>query len=500
MMRFLQRNLAALHIFSMLAAFTWICGGARADLLAPVIPWFVLVVSVALVFFPQNRHEETLAEARERVWKALVKDRLAWVFAALVALLAIPFLNRGLCPVCDADAIAAGKSMAPPVPFLPYCVDVADHYGVFLWFAPIAVATLATKHALLKRGKRLLLEMMVWNAVALALLGFAQQATGAAAPLWGLWSKPMPSYFFSVWGYPNMAGDYFVFFLAVAGGMWQHRMSEVAAMPGDREFEGAKTVKHRRLLAHYMLLAVGILYIAALDTLSRSAIILGTLVVGALAAHTFAGEFRRRDRAGRLRLAVGALFIVLAAAFVAVCCTPDELRKETSTLSTGAVLERVGGRGQYHQRVAMAIWRDHKLFGVGGWGYKHLGPSYMTDEELGRMQMIGGVNVHDDYIQFLCEHGAVGAGLIFAAFLLLVMPIATAWKRFYNWARFARPGEGPGRPYILYCMPAPVLWSMVGLTASLIHCFADCPFRTPAVLGSVLAALACADGYFPREK
>ena len=38
------RNAAVFHIFAIIAMFSWICGGTRADLLVPVVPWFLLLL------------------------------------------------------------------------------------------------------------------------------------------------------------------------------------------------------------------------------------------------------------------------------------------------------------------------------------------------------------------------------------------------------------------------------------------------------------------------
>mgnify|MGYP003288017967 CR=1 FL=1 len=47
----------------------------------------------------------------------------------------------------------------------------------------------------------------------------------------------------------------------------------------------------------------------------------------------------------------------------------------------------------------------------------------MTDEEKAEIQEIGGINVHNDYMQFLCEHGAVGTLLLISILLGLLIPI-----------------------------------------------------------------------------
>ena len=89
-----------------------------------------------------------------------------------VVLLLIPFVNNGLCTSCDAALIAQGVSPKPPLPFLPFCVNRMDHLNVVLWFMVVLPSLVIVHHALARRGKRLVIELIVWNGVAMAIFGF----------------------------------------------------------------------------------------------------------------------------------------------------------------------------------------------------------------------------------------------------------------------------------------------------------------------------------------
>ena len=496
-MNFLVRNIAVFHVFLVVAAFSWIFGGTRSDMLIPVMPWVYALLLEGMLFFPQHRSDETILDARERVWRGLARDPLTYLSLAFVALLVFAIFNTGLCPVCDRTAIAGGASPDPAVPFAPFCVNARDHLSVLVWFVPALTAMLAAKHALLKRGKRLLLEMLVWNGAALAVLGFVQQATGAEAPYWTVIENP--SYFFSAWGYPNMAGDFFTFLFAVSVGLWQLRIQEIAALPPPHEFDSFKQPKHKWLRANYLLIAAVLNFFAALDTLSRAAILLVGVLLVVMFCHIFFGYFTKLNRLARVKMSacafLGLVFIVISI----VVFAPPDLRTEAGTITPTAVLERVSGKGQYHVRVSWAIFKDHPLFGVGGWGYKHFCIAYMTPEELKNIQMVGGINVHNDYLQFLCEHGVVGAGLLLAILVLLLYPLARAWHRLYRYALFAPPDQTPAKPFALYCLPSPVFGVLLAATATLVHAFGDCPLRSPACLSIFLVSLACAEGFLPRD-
>ena len=504
----LFRNLAVVLVFLAPAACAWLCGGTRADALVPTLPWLLAFLFEGMLFFPQRRPYEDAVSARRRVWHGLKRDPLLYFALLFLLVLLIPFVNRGLCPSCDYPQIlklAAATGLSEeavskaPVPFAPFCVNVQEHFTVLLWFLPALMAMLAAKHALLRQGKRILMEMLVWNAVALAVLGFVQQGTGAEFPYW----RPAPSkvHFFSVFAYPNMGGAFFVMAFAFAVGLWQHRVAEVAALPPvDPTGATRQRALKRWLHAHYPLAAVVLLFFGVLCTLCRAAI-LSLFVLSALAFvyHLLPLLFARHARARRVRSAAFALGGGLFFLFLVAVFAPPDLGKELATVDSLGVLDRVSGKAQYHTRVAAEIFKDHPLFGVGGWGYKHFSLSYMTNDELKRLQTVGGANVHNDYLQFLCEHGAVGLFLLVGVALLAAAPVCRDWYRLYRAARFTKADKAPPPPRALYCLPAGALWILLGAVSLLIHACGDCPMRSAAVLSLALVSLACAEGYVPRE-
>ena len=510
-MNTLLKNAPVLLVFLTLAAFGWIWGGGggHSDALMPTVAWLYLFLFEGLLFFPQRRPCEDALSARHRCWRALGRDPLLWATVLFLVLLLIPLVNRALCPVCDfakihelaASAHVDPEDVAkPPIPFFPYCVDLKEHFDVVVWFLPALTAMLAAKHALLRQGKRVLMEMLVWNAAAMAVFGFVEMATGAEFPYWT--KAPAPVNFFSTFSYPNRAGSYFVMAFAFSVGLWQHRVSEAAAAPRDAQ---NKPVRQRILLrwlrAHYPLAAVTLNFFGALCTLSRAAMIL-LFVLAALAFvyYECALLFARHERTRCIRNAAfgvgGALLCLLMVSVVA----PPGMSRELGTLSANGVADRVTGKTEYHVRVATDLFKDHPVFGVGGWGYRHLCRTKMTEKENANVWCTGGANVHNDYLQFLCEHGSVGCLLLLAIFLLLVAPLFMAWYGLYRTARFTKEDKAPPKPRAIYCLPAGAFWILLGDTALLIHAFGDCPMRAGSILGLFFVSLACAEGYLPREQ
>ena len=502
-MSFLCSNAAVIAVAAVASLMGWLFGGTRGDLLIPVVPWIFVLMLEVILCFPQRHSNETTYDARERVWHDMKRDPLVWVAVGFLVLLLLPFTNRALCPVCDHAAIRAGANPAPPMPVLPFCVDRIDHLNVVFWFAIALPAMVAVKHCLVRRGKRLVLSLVVWNGVALAVLGFLQHALNAPGPLWmdmvGLVYGPND--FFSTFGYSNMAGDYFTLLFGIAVALWrdcceQHRLKGVAM---EKEGDSAKT-RHTFWKRHYFLIPAVIFFYAALNTLSRAAIMLATVTAVVYFFHTFVSFVSLMHRAKKAWAVVWSLVGLGGILFFAFTFAPEGVDKEVGTLDTELVLNRVTGKGEHHSRVATAIWKEHPLFGVGGWGYRHFCIPKMTRGERASTQAPGGANVHNDGLQFLAEHGLVGLGLIVAMVLLLLWPVFKTWTWLVKSVRFMKKKDQPPQPVQIFALPAPAFFILVAATATLIHSFGDCPLRSPAILSLFFVSLAAIPGFLPKNK
>ena len=500
-MWFLYDNIVTFLIAGVACTLAWLFGGTMGNWLIPVVPWMLVLLLEGMLCFPQRHQGESTYEARERVWYRLKHDPLTWVTVGFLVLLMIPFLNTGLCQICDYAAIKFEKAdPSPTVPFLPFCVSRMDHFNVVLWFLPSLVGMLAVKHALLKRGKRLLLELIVWNGVGLSLIGLIQSVTGAQYPLWADIKTP-PAYFFSTFGYPNMGGEYFTTLFALAVALWRWKLDVIRQDERSQDSESARLARHKLFWRkHLMLVPAVIFFFSALTTLSRAAIILVTILAISFFLHAFASAFVRMPRAKRVKASAAGLFGLVCITLCTMLFMPDDLRREVDSLNTTTVLDRVTGKGQYHVRVATEIWKDYPFFGCGGWGYKHFCVPKMTDVEIKSLQRVGGINVHNDYLQFLAEHGLVGFGCLVTMVVLLVWPLGRIWRALMAAVRFTPPKQQPAKPLAIFVLPAPVFCILLAAAATFIHGFGDCPFRSPAVLMLFYAMLAAMDGFLPRLK
>ena len=502
-MSFLYENAAVMYIALALSAVTWIFGGTRGELLVPVVPWLVVFMLEVMLCFPQRRTGESMNGARHRVWKAMWRDPLVWTALGLTALLAVPFVNNGLCPVCDYDKIMLGLDPSPPVKFLPFCVERMHHLNVFLWFAFALSAGVAVKHALRRRGKRLLVELIVWNGAALAVLGFVQSATGAMGPFWCALPDGQRVDFFSSFGYPNMAGDYFTTLFGLAIALWRDVCEKdyrenLAKSSSERAKDADRLGRFWR--RNYFLLPAAVFFFAALNTLSRAAIILVTVTAVVYFAHTLVVILSRMRKSRRVFIGVWSLVVFGLLVFFAAIFMPEKIQREVNTLDDTTMLDRVTGKAHYHVDVATALWKDHKLFGCGGWGYAHLCVPKMQELEIDTkgLQTVGGAYVHNDHLQFLAEHGLVGYGCLVAIVVLLVWPVVRQWRDMVRDLRFKKAKELPPRPIAIFALPAPVFFILMTVLATFIHAFGDCPLRSCAVLDLFFISLAALPGFMPK--
>ena len=506
-MSFLYNNIAVLTVVAVASAMGWLFGGARGDLLAPVVPWLFALMLEVIICYPQRHREETTYEARARVWRALLRSPFVWLSCGLLLLLAIPFVNSGLCTGCDAAQIAQGCDPEPPIPILPFCVSRLDHLNVVLWFMIVLPSAILVRYCLTRRGKRLAIQLIVWNGVAMAIFGFVQSALDAPGPFWvGSAEERKLCDFFSAFGYPNMAGSYFTALFGLAMALWRDRVEQVRRVElglDPSELAGSDAKKYGRFWRrHYFLMPAVVLFFAALNTLSRAAIILVTTTAVVYFVHTLVIVLSRMRRSRRVIVGVWSLVVFGLIIFFAAISMPNKMKREVDTLGTVAMLDRMTGKGQYHVQVAVSIWRDHLLFGVGGWGYKHFCVDKMKELEipLRELQDVGGANVHNDHLQFLAEHGLVGFGMVLALLVLLIRPVAQQWRATVLALRFKKGKDLPPKPIPIFALPAAPFFILVAVSAVMIHAFGDCPLRSCAVLDLVFISLAALTGFMPKQQ
>lgn len=495
-MNWIAKHILFFHIAALIIALGWIHGGTRPDWLLPVVPWMSVIILHWLILCAQPKKDELLLDSRQRVWQSLRKDPLTLVSLIFTIVLLIPLVNIAPEPKWI-EATRTWQAFPPPVKWLPFTTDILRHGIVLLWFIPAMIIVLATKHGLLKRSKRVLLEVLCWNGAALALLGFAQLAFKATAIL-GL--TKLDTYFFSVFGYVNVGAAYFTLLGAISFGLWLQQAAE------DANLTALSTLEPDELqpffVVHRMLLPTLLCFAGAISTLSRAGILLCALLIVFFIVYGLAYIWKRIALGVRISILSILSGLIFSAVVLFFALRLEGLKRELSTITVDAVIERVFGTGQYHVRISKQILSDYPLFGVGGWGYPVYQQLYMTQDDYKKMQVIGGSNVHNDMFQFLAEHGYVGFALMMGVVALLLIPLLKDVIKLCRLkpSEAQKLGSAVGSVHWFYRFPPVIVAIFAGTTATVIHSFGDLPFRSPAVLVVWLISFVCASGWLPVMK
>ena len=120
----------------------------------------------------------------------------------------------------------------------------------------------------------------------------------------------------------------------------------------------------------------------------------------------------------------------------------------------------------------------------------------MDEDRWDYLRQSGRANVHNDALQFLCEHGMIGFGLMLAmTAALLVHAIAAL----FGVRRV--PDPRTGRPLSWFQSVSPCVWGVfAAVVAMAVHSTIDLPFRSIANTLVWFVCLAFVPGFLPKDK
>ncbi len=462
----LSDRLLAVSVCALLGWSAWARGGTVATLQSP-LPWIGLGI-LAILAFDRLDHVKTEPKA-QRSWR---EDTVFWTGLVFLVLLLAQWGNAGRHPYFhpfDQQWVFT----PPPNPGWPWAVDRNDAAEMLRWFFPAWALMLAFRHA---RRSAWLATRVAWflviNAGLLAAFGIAQALSGTQHIFW---ITPLPSHFFASFGYENHAASYFALLFALAVGMLLQRLtagqkSEV----GNRRSEVNASANRRASIVTAAICAVLCLVGMALS-FSRTGLALAVGLPGVallVAARLF---WPRATIAQRVAGVAGLIMGLATVFFVVVSMGGDRLAKESSGLYRINLARELDVR-LFMVRSAAQMWMVNPWFGVGGWGFRHFVPVYAL-ENAGTTLGMGYANTHNDAMQFLCEFGAVGVGLMTSATLAFAWPLL----------RRVRGDLTPG-----------LALASAGLLAVVFHSLIDLPFRSPGILYAWLGVCGVAaqeDGF-----
>ena len=478
---------------------TWVWGGLRVTWLPPAV-WascVLLIVLLASSLMPARS-----AASRSRpVWR----DLFFYFGLLFLGYLVIQWWNAGRVLFFDVG-IREWRYSPPRHAGWPSAFSRAEAAQMLSWFFPAWVVGLTIRSPAVSRGAISgLLQGLVHSAGLLAVFGIVQFLTGTRLQYW---LAPTGDGFFASFGYTNHAAAYFVLMGALAAGLLYREIFRSDAFRVDRDLRERSV--HTGLLlgpnaarrsasthepivktqVRTVALAVSLVLclVGANLSLSRAGVILAWALAGFVAVYGLVRGWRRLRVVSRLNLAVATLAVLFVFYFAVAGFGKKEILKEFDVKKPihhrlFPVLDNVnlamGGRLELDE-AAWRIWQDHKLLGIGGWGFRYLLALYLPPEEWTmRVQSPGKANVHCDILQFLAEFGVIGFGLMLTAVTSLILSL------------FPLPLGERARVRVSATSRDP-LWVMgvIGLSLVLVFSLIDLPFRCPAILCTWVVVLA----------
>lgn len=439
-------------IFALLGWSSWARGGTPTGLQGP-LPWLALAILIFLALDRWTVASSPLSTSNHQPSTILI----FWAGLAFLTLLTIQWWNAGRYPFFhpfDKQWVFT----PPPHPGWPWAVNRDDAAEMLRWFFPAWALMLALKMAPRPDwlAKRVAWFIMI-NAGLLAAFGLVQALSGTHKIFW---ITPLPVHFFASFGYENHAASYFALLFPFSAGI----VLQSLTIKGDRvrNLRGKATRLPTTIASACMWLCLAGMALS----LSRTGLALTIGLTGValmVAARLF---WPRVSIAQRVTITVVLTMGLAIFFFVVASMGGKPLAKEARHLYRAHLTHEVSVR-VFMAQSAAKIWASEPWFGVGGWGYRHFMPIHAL-EGTGTKLCPGYANTHNDALQFLCEFGIVGLGL------MLTATMAFAWPLITNLRRHLTPG---------------LALAGAGLLAVLGHSLIDLPFRCPGILYAWLAVL-----------
>ncbi|MGI6495568.1 MAG: O-antigen ligase family protein [Kiritimatiellia bacterium] len=506
MIRNLPRIAVMLHVAFIAIYLAWLRGGTVPDHYGP-IPWLSLFLIEMILLFPVLKKGETDAMGRTRVVRSLLTDPILYLGLGFLLFVGIQCWN-GPCTLFRDVEAGRWRYTDPPYPGWPFSVNREEAGHMLYWFAPVYAVILAMRHGLSRKAKMNLLRVLIASSALLSLFGIVQFASGTDKMYW---VTPIGTQFFASFGYPNHAGSYFTLAFAISVGVLLQDLSASENKPPAAWIAVCAACVVLNLLG-------------ATLSLCRAAILLSWAI--ALFALVFGSLYLAPllTRAMKLRMGVSLFIGIGIALFLFFVAYPrNPVQKELGTLFTkiqgkAATAETVqGGQnaaaqeadaatwhfdnpfGKDRRRLAKAavdIWQDYPWTGVGGWGFRHHVGLYVPKSDWKSLRTFGRANVHNDALQYLCEHGIIGSGLLLGTVIVLLVPF---WNRLIR-ALLKKPDDEEAYRSAIFRV-SPVAWFLlIGTLAVVVHSLIDLPFRCPAILVLWFICLCTMTSVLPKPK
>lgn len=465
MQTFLTKYWLATHVWVLLAVSWYGMSEPRGLSYVPLL-WFAVLAVEAVVLLPSVRRGETLADGRTRFRRDVLNDPFTYLGLAFAGMALIQWLNSGCSLVYLADA-DIWKFSPPPVSWLPFSVERLSAFSNLSVFTACVAAGVVLRHGVNKGGKRGVLQaaaalsggiacVLAWKACA----GVEPYAAQARAP-----------------GASGL-GPFFCFWLIMGIG--------VCADALMREQRGAELLFAFAFVGNL----VGMLFFAG--TLSLLVCVGVTLLMMVYWLLLSGGS----SKATQVKLFLLLLVVCLCVGAGVFLVFPGNAieAKIKAAGEWGAYWGPLSAERDFRSECALKIWEEHPWVGAGADGFSHQIGAYMDGKDWALIKRDSAC-VRNDAIQFLCEFGALGIGLLLSLVVSLLVPICYRMRMAFH----REDGhEHGGRFGFLQLSPLVVAGGVASLLV-LVDGWFESPFRTPAVFMSWFFVVAMLPGFLPAK-
>jgi len=417
-----------------------------------ILPGLGLSILIA-TFAPRlSRHGKLAGRAYFEQCVRVFKDPIFYTGLAFVSLLLIQWLNSGRTLSFD-EVDQQWIYSPPPIAHLPSAIDSQEARSMVFWFFPAWTAVLFVRSSRLGADRSYALcGLMAVNSALLATVGVIQHVSGT--PLMS-WVNLTSCYSFASFGYSNHAGEYFCLMLSLCVGLLAQALF----------FDSSRN----KVWIGVLILCALLSLVGANLSLSRAAIVFSWGIAGLAVFSIVKLAWRLLDPAMRVNMLAGLIAVVCLGYFLVAGLGRGTIGNELATLGPRDPQPQ---QTSWDERTmlgdaAFRIWKDHPWVGVGAWGFRYMVALYVAPSLWPSLQA-GTANIHNDPLQFMTEFGVLGAGLMAATVIFLLVPIVKL---------------------NLWHIPI-VLFPLIGCSITFLHSLIDLPFRCPAILYSWLIILA----------
>lgn len=433
--------------------------------------WLSLAAFEVALLLPSVRRGETLVDARRRVVRNVLRDPFFYLGLSFLLFMVVQSLNGG-CTLIYLDDADVWQFTPPVVSWAPFSIEPQSAWAQLSIMLASFTCCLCLRHAMSRTGKRYLLKGAV------ILSGFVAVVLSVQVLRAGLgYANVGPGHLWLKGG--RAEGAFFGFWMLLGFGVF---VEELAC--GVR--------------GTWLVLILGVFGNAlGMLVFSEAFFALACVILTApLFVYLFLYVNSFVPKHVQLQYFLASVVLAACLAGVLVYISPQNPVSEKIKMM-GDLNSYVHGLKEtknVRSAAAIKIWQDHPWGGVGADGFRHFVGSVVGDKEWKLIKQ-NQAHVYNDSLQFLCEYGLLGFGLLLSSVVMLLASVLyrvrIAWK--YG------VGDGRDAKFILLRISPIVLTGGLATCVCFVESWVGSPLRLPSLLISWSLILSAMPAFLPEK-